>query len=549
MSHESTSHPEPALASPRPLAEVWRIAWPTVLTMTSYTVMQFIDKLMVGQVGPLEVAAQGNGGIWAFTPIAVAMGFLTVVNTYVSQNLGAGRKESAPKYAWAALWMSAGIWLVFLLPIALVLPWLFAWMHDPATVSQLDRLVELEAGYGRILLAGAILTLAGRSMHHYFFGLHRPKIITLSAIVGNLTNVVANYVLIFGEGGIPALGLPGVPGMPAMGLYGAAWGTVIGTAVEVCIPMAIFLGPRMNRELATRRAWRPRLAPMRDLTRIGWPAAVQYGNELICWSLFMTVLVGEFGEDHMTAGWIALGYMHLSFMPAVGFSVAVTSIVGKYIGAGEPDTAVARARLGLLLAVGYMTVCAVLFFVLRRPLIAAFVGGPEVTAEQSARIIEIGAKLLICAAVFQTVDAFGIIYTGALRGAGDTVWPGVVTMIYSWAFIVGAGWLMIWYFPQLESIGPWIAASLYIILFGITMCIRFERGRWRSIRLLTDLEHDAAQVAPIGPAPPAIEGDASIRDIAEVIADEVAARESESESESEHTPEPGGWQPAPQPRQ
>ena len=102
---------ESALTPRRPVAEVWSIAWPTVLTMTSYTVMQFIDKLMVGQVGPLEVAAQGNGGIWAFTPIAVAMGFLTVVNTYVSQNLGAGTPRNGPRYAWAALWISLAFWL------------------------------------------------------------------------------------------------------------------------------------------------------------------------------------------------------------------------------------------------------------------------------------------------------------------------------------------------------------------------------------------------------------------------------------------------------
>ena len=71
------------------LGEVWSIAWPTVLTMTSYTVMQFMDGLMVAQVDPLAVAAQGNGGIWSFTPIAFAFGFLTVFNSYVSQNLGA----------------------------------------------------------------------------------------------------------------------------------------------------------------------------------------------------------------------------------------------------------------------------------------------------------------------------------------------------------------------------------------------------------------------------------------------------------------------------
>ena len=191
--------------------------------------------------------------------------------------------------------------------------------------------------------------------------------ISISAIIGNLTNVGANYALIFGSEGIPALGLPGIPGVPALGLNGAAIGTVIGTAVEVAIPMTIFLGRRMHAELGTRDAWTPQARPIGDLFRIGWPAAVQYGNELICWSIFMTVLVGKFGENHMTAGWIALSYMHLSFMPAIGFSVAATSLVGKYVGAGQPDIAVHREHdCASRLAMVYMTTCAgVIFWVFR----------------------------------------------------------------------------------------------------------------------------------------------------------------------------------------
>ena len=138
------------------LREVWTIAWPTVLTMTSYTVMQFVDKLMVAQIGPLELAAQGNGGIWSFTPIAFAFGVLTVVNTYVAQNLGAGRPREGPKYAWASFWLALLLWLVLLLPWAVCLPWVFGLMHDPSVVAETDRLVRLESRYGQILLAGAV---------------------------------------------------------------------------------------------------------------------------------------------------------------------------------------------------------------------------------------------------------------------------------------------------------------------------------------------------------------------------------------------------------
>ena len=128
-------------SSQSPLREVWAIAWPTVLTMTSYTVMQFVDKLMVGQVGPLQVAAQGNGGVWAFSLIAFVLGLLTVVNTYVSQNLGAGQPEKGPDYAWAAIWLCLGIWLLFVLPYSALMGSIFDLVHD----AQLEGLKQLLA--------------------------------------------------------------------------------------------------------------------------------------------------------------------------------------------------------------------------------------------------------------------------------------------------------------------------------------------------------------------------------------------------------------------
>jgi len=498
-----------------PLAEVWSIAWPTILTMTSYTIMQFVDKLMVGQVGPLELTAQSNGGIWAFVPLAWVMGVLSVINTYVSQNLGAGRPENGPRYPWNGIWLSVITWLLFMLPMAVCVPWIFALMktHSPG-------LQRMEAGYCQILLAGSVILLSSRSINHYFFGMHRPKVVTVSAIIANITNVLANYVLIFGEAGLETMllqrwhvNLPGIPGTPALGVYGAAIGTVIGTVVEFVIPMAVFLGSTLNRKYRTRAAWRPRWEPIREIFRIGWPTGIQWGNEIICWAVFMTVTVGIFGEHHMTAGWIALGYMHLSFMPAVGVSVAANSLVGKYIGAGQPDVGVARARLGLAIAIVYMTVCGLAFFIFRHGMVALFIGGQELPPEVAEEIILIGGRLMICAAVFQTFDAFGIVYTGALRGAGDTLWPSAATIIYSWSFLVAGGWALARFVPQWESIGPWIGAAAFITVYGITMAWRFESGAWRSIKLLATPREEAAEVA-LGPTPPATTPDAAIGDLA-----------------------------------
>lgn len=466
--------------------EVWALAWPTVLTMASYTVMQFVDSLMVGQVGALELAAQGNGGVWSFTILSFLFGIVTMVNSFVSQALGARRPHEVARYGWAGLWFSLIAWAALLVPFALVLPGIFGLMgHE-------DRLVELESAYAQVLLVGGVVTLAGKSISQFFFGIHRPKLITIAAIAGNVVNVALNYVLIYGSEGLPSLGLPGVPGVRPLGVVGAALGTIGGTAVECVIPISVFLSRGFDREFGVRAAWRPELAAIRDLLRVGWPNALAFCNEIVCWAIFTGWLVGLFGTLHLTAGWITLRYLHLSFMPAVGFSVAATSLVGKYVGAGRPDLAANRARLTLAMALVYMTACGVLFGVFRHELLELFLSGANLGSVDAAEVVRVGGWMMICAAVFQTFDAVGIVYSGALRGAGDTVFPGVITVVFAWAFIVGLGALLATrWAPEWQSLGPWIGASAYFILLGLGVGARFESGAWQRVRLVAPVATDA----------------------------------------------------------
>jgi MATE family multidrug resistance protein len=411
------------------------------------------------------------------------MGLLSIVNTWVSQNVGAGRLKETAVYGWTAVWMSIAIWLVVLLPWAFVLPWFFAFVHPDAS----PELLEMEVQYGQILMVGGAFTLGARGIHQFFFGTLRPLVVTVSVVCGNVVNIVVSYVLVFGEAGLPSIGIPGIAGMEPMSVAGAAWGTVAGVSVEFIIPLIVFLGPRLNREFGTRSAWKPQWKPVWDVLRLGWPSALQWGNEIVCWSLFMTVLVGRFGEASLTAGWICLTWMRMSFMPATGFSVAAKSLVGRYIGGQMPDVAAARARLSVVVTMVYMTVCAVLFIIFRHEMIAMFIGG-DTSPEEAQRIIEIGATLMFVVAFFQTVDALGIVYSGALGGAGDVIWPGVLTVVYAWGPLVLGGWLLAVYVPQWGATGPWVAAAVYVILLGFTMAWRFERGHWRKIKLLAPSE-------------------------------------------------------------
>lgn len=447
-----------------PLRELLRQAGPTVATMASYTLMTFVDKLIVSRIGPepIYVGAQGNGGLASWVPMSVAAGTLTIIATFVSQNLGARKPERAPAYAWAGLWLGVLFWAVLLVPYSFFIP-------DVLRLAQVDPAqASLAAEYGRILTIGSVLTLGTRALSQFFFGLHRPGVVLVAGVIANVVNLVLTYGLVLGR-----------LGLPAWGVAGSAYGTVIAGAIELAIPLAVFLGPRLNAHLHTRAAWRRCRKEMVEIVRLGWAGGAMFGNEMICWGYFMVHLVSHFGPDHATAGWIAHQYMSLSFMPAVGISVACTSVVGRRMGMRRPDLAAHRAWLALGLALAYMVACGIVFVVFRRSLVLAFVD-PDTPPETVERLVRLGSAFLIATAAFQAFDAIAMTTSGALRGAGDAVVPGVVSVVLSWLVIVGGGTALTLLAPNLESLGAWIAAATYIMLLSVFLLARFIAGGWKS---------------------------------------------------------------------
>lgn len=447
-----------------PLAEIIAVALPSAGTMLSYPIMQIVDTKMVSELGPVAVSAQGNGGlaVWVFGSIVV--GAMSVVNTYVSQHLGGDRPKRTSAYAWNGLWICAVASVLLLVCIPLIPAYFRLFGHS-------NELLRTESVYAQISLAGGFFMMASRTIHQFFYGVHKPNVVFFTAFVAHAANIGLNYVLIFGK-----------LGLPAMGVAGAAIGTVVATMIEFALPMALFLTPKYHDQYATRTSWRLNWERIKDLVRIGWPAGLQTGNEMICWKVFMLGLVGSFGAVQSAASWVALRYMMLSFMPAIGISFAITAVVGRWIGKGDRDEAARRARVGVAISIVYMTACGVIMVVFREPLIRAFIS-EEYDAEQAAEVLRVGSLVMICAAVFQIFDALGIALTGALRGAGDTVIPGVLNAVLAWTFLIGLGWLIASQRPDLGSLGPWIGAAAFIIALGAVLAWRWGSGAWRSIEV------------------------------------------------------------------
>jgi MATE family multidrug resistance protein len=459
---------------PGPVREVLALSLPASLGMLSPTITRFVDGIMIGglgsESGPPSLAAQTVAGIMAFAPESFAMGILTVVNTFVAQNLGAGNKSRCGEYAWSGL-LLALLCAAAIAPLAMAAGPIFRVLgHEPA-------LAAMESMYFRYMVLAVLVTLPARVLESFFFGIHRPTVVFVCALTANAVNVAAGWVLIYGKLGLPTLGL-----------RGAAYASILSWVLQLAMLLGFFLSRPIREGFGAARPRRMHWGQMRDILKVGWPAGLQFGNDVLTWSVFIGWLVGYFGEVHLAASSAAMRYMPLSFMPAVGIGIAATALVGRYIGQGRHDLARQRTHVALAVAMTYMGLCAVAFFIFRYPLVEAFIRSEASTtpavAAQAAEIVRIGGQIMILAAIFQLFDALGIVYIGALRGAGDTLFPMIATFALSWGMTVGLAAAFIWLAPGLMSLGPWIAASGYVVALGIIVAVRFERGRWMRIDLL-----------------------------------------------------------------
>jgi MATE family multidrug resistance protein len=395
------------------------------------------------------------------------MGVLSVVNTYVGQNFGAKRYRRTGQYAWAGIYLSL-LAAAAMSPLALLAPRIFSLFGDLE-----PKVLDYTIIYFRFMVLSVAITLTSRVMEQFFYGVQRPLIVLAGSAVGTGLNIFFNWLLIYGHWGLPALGLTG-----------AAIGTVAAYTIQLGMLIAVFASPKMHATFFTR-CWRcGRWKDIRDILRIGWPAGLDLANNVFCWFLFTSAIVSQFGTAAIAATTVTIRYMGLAFMPAVGIGMAATAMVGRSIGEGRKDLARKRLHQALAVTMAYMVICSLTFWLARYPLVEWFVRDDPVDPTMAQRIIDIGVKLMICAAILELFDGVGLVYNGALRGAGDTRWPMLVVLALTWSINIGAASLIAWLKPDWGALGPWIAATGFIILRGAALLWRFESGKWERIDLL-----------------------------------------------------------------
>jgi MATE family multidrug resistance protein len=449
------------------LRAVLALALPLVANSAVQTILNLTDLWFIGHISTTALAAVGAVNWLVIAVVLLLAGTGMAVQTTVAQAYGAGRHARAAQATWSGLW---GILLVAPLFFAVA----FSSHYILAPFGIAPDIDDTAAQFWMPRVAGAPLGVAVWGVLGFFNGIGRPRTTVVITIIITCLNIALNRLFIFGLG---------------LGVAGSAWASTCAQGAGLVSCVVIFLSARYRREYRSHLMWRPRWSVLWAQFRLGFPMGLTGASDLIGISLFQLMQV-RVGAVDGAATQLVFVSTAIAYMPGMGVSQAATTLVGQSIGAGDRGWAM---RIGT-----YVTVMAAtlmggigIALALAGPWVLPLLLTPADPA--SVPVVREATTLLWLAAAYQFFDGLNIASSYCLRGAGDTLVPGILVLVLSWfvfvplahilTFAPGGGFIR--FLPQLGygALGGWIAMIIYVLLLGSMLYGRWRLGVWQRLPL------------------------------------------------------------------
>jgi putative MATE family efflux protein len=434
--------------------KVLAVAWPVVVTNLLQSLALTVDLIFVGALGPEALAATGVATQVFYVGMTVSSGLAAGATALVARSIGGADEAGANRATTTAL----------VLALLLSLPLMAATYFLDAPLLRLMGAEGDIVASGALVLGILALGIPGNMLIVTASGAMQGAGDTKPALwVGigvNVVNLVLDWLLIFGN-----------LGFPRMGLAGAAVATAISfTAGGAAFLWLLWRGKRPVRVSGAGLAFR-QTAPR--LLRVGAPA----GLEQLLLSLGFTaylILILQFGAEALAAHQIGLRVQSFAFMPGFGFAAAAAALVGQGLGRGSPEEAESNGWTAIWMGLAVMLLMSGIMFVLAEPLAGLFTDDPE-----ALRLGVLWIHVLVFA---MPAIAFHFSAAGALRGAGDTRWPLMVSFAGLWLVRLPVAWLLGVHYGW-QMYGVWAGYMIEYYARAVVTTWRFKRGKWKTMKV------------------------------------------------------------------
>lgn len=438
------------------IKDTLNVAWPSVLESFFVCLAGVVDTIMVGSLGSYAIAAVGLTTQPKFLGLAVFLSLNVAVSAIVARRKGAGDRESANRVVRMLL-------LVTILLTALIstLCVVFASPIISFVGSQPDT-HEYAVEYLQIIMGGSIFSTVSLVLNAAQRGAGNTRIAMVTNIISNSVNVVFNYLLIGGNLGFPALGV-----------RGAAIATVLGTVCACALSIRSVLHKDGFVYLRAVKGWIADKTSIKSIANVGSSAFVEQICLRIGFLLF-SMTVARLGTTELAAHQIGMNMMSMSFSIGDGFSVASVTLIGQSLGRRRPDMAKIYGNVcqktGLICAFVISSV----YFLFGKDIFALF------SNEQP--ILEYGVMIMRILSLMLFLQIEQVVLFGCLRGAGDTRFTAMVSLISVTCIRPGLSWLLC-YPLGLGLMGAWLGTFCDQLMRFTMTFIRFRKGQWTKLKL------------------------------------------------------------------
>ena len=433
-----------------------KLAFPVMIGMLGHTFVQFIDNIMVGQLGTAELAAISLGNSFVFIAMSIGIGFSSAITPLVAEADGAKKDDDVSRIFEHSFMICLILGMVLFLSVFLNRNLLYS-MNQPLEV------VELASPYLFWVSMSLITIVTFQSFRQFADGLSFTRAAMYSTLVGNAINVILNFFLIFGFWIFPKLGVEG-----------AAIGTLIS---RICMLTFIIFYLKLHKKLSKYiKKFFPTKVEIKRVKKIlylGLPSALHSLFE-VAFFVSAVWMSGFIGKNSQAANQIALNLSSMTYMVALGVGVAAMIRVGNQRGMMnfKKLREVALSTLFLIIIIDIFFCLIFLTFNDSLPLLYLDPSNPSSFSDVS-EVLKIASNLLIIAGVFQLFDGIQAVVLGALRGMQDVTKPAII-IFFSYGILGFPISYTLGFYTSLEMVGIWIGLLSGLFFSSLFLFLRFN---------------------------------------------------------------------------